>query len=154
THTTEIHVLNGATNFQTFLEHTGTGLHETGDEASLSLQDFNHDGKLDLVYIKKYSTGTGSTEIHVLDGASRYQNFIVHTGTVLPATGTDGEFQWGDYNRDGVLDLFYIKKSVTGSGHTEVHVLDGKSNFQRFSLQAASFLGEFGDDADFAIGDF
>ncbi|RWA02985.1 hypothetical protein EKO27_g12120, partial [Xylaria grammica] len=34
---------------------------------------------------------------------------------------------WGlaDYNRDGVLDLTYVKYQNTGTGTTEVHVAAG-----------------------------
>lgn len=154
TGSTEIHVLDGASNFQNFSEHTGTALGEVGPQAALSLQDLNRDGRLDLVCVLKYDTGTGTTEVHALDGASGYRNWILHTGTALGVTGEEAEFHWGDFNRDGVLDLCLVSKNNTGSGRVEVHVLDGASGFQGFSVHAATALGMVGSEAQFSVGDY
>ena len=53
-----------------FILQTGTALHETDATFEFALGDWNHDGTLDLVAIKKSKTGTNSTEVHVLSGAS------------------------------------------------------------------------------------
>ena len=83
------------------------------------------------------TTGTQTTEVHVLDGRTSFKTFLVHTGTALHLTGTDGawDFDLGDYNRDGMLDLFAIYKHNTGTRTTEVHVLNGADQFQTFLLQ-------------------
>jgi ATP phosphoribosyltransferase len=48
--------------------------------------DWNSDGRLDLVAIKKSNTSIGSTEVHILLGASNFYNFILQTGTTLYET--------------------------------------------------------------------
>ena len=58
--------LLGASNFQPFMLHTGTGLHETDETFDFAVTDWNGDGRPDLVAIKKRDTGTGRTEVHVL----------------------------------------------------------------------------------------
>ena len=72
----------------------------------------------DLMAIKKSSTGSGTTEVHLLSASSNYQQFRLQTGTTLHKTGNDFDL--------AVLpngDLMTIKKSSTGSGTTEVHLL-------------------------------
>ncbi|WP_043998044.1 Calx-beta domain-containing protein, partial [Microcystis aeruginosa] len=66
--------------------------------------DWNKDGFLDLIGIKKNTTGTSSTEIHILSGATHFQTFLVQTGTLLHETGDNFEFEVADWNRDGYQD--------------------------------------------------
>jgi hypothetical protein len=87
--------------------------------------DWDGDGTPDLVAIKKSNTGSGSTEVHVLSGASGFQQFILHTGTALHQTDDTFAFAVVDWDGDGTPDLVAIKKSNTGSGSTEVHMLRG-----------------------------
>ncbi len=151
---TELHVLDGKSNFQEFLLHAGTKLEEAGECFDFCLGDYNGDGTLDLYGIKKKSTGSNSTEVHVLDGKSNFQEFLLHAGTKLEEAGECFDFCLGDYNGDGTLDLYGIKKKSTGSNSTEVHVLDGKSNFQQFLLHTATELEEAGERFDFCLGDY
>jgi hypothetical protein len=67
--------------------------------------DWNKDGFLDLIGIKKNTTGTSSTEIHILSGATHFQTFLVQTGTLLHETGDNFEFKVADWNRDGYQDI-------------------------------------------------
>src|SRR5262249_37386945 len=55
--TTEVHILSGADNFQTWLLHAATALQETGDTFDFHLVDWNGDGRQDLVAISKSGTG-------------------------------------------------------------------------------------------------
>jgi len=66
THSTEIHVLSGASNFKNFILHTNTPLHETDDTFSFSIDDWNHDNRPDLIIFKKSNTDTNSTEVHII----------------------------------------------------------------------------------------
>lgn len=154
TGTTELHVLSGATNFQTFLLQTGTALHETGQEAAFAFADSNKDGLFDLWYIKKNNTASGKTEVHLVDGAAKYQSFSLHTTTALNQTGSEAAFAAVDFNKDGPVDLAYIAKFNTGSGKTELHVMNGAGNFQSFVFQGATALHETGNEAEFAVADF
>ncbi|KAJ5150900.1 uncharacterized protein N7482_010152 [Penicillium canariense] len=151
---TEVHILSGASNFKDFILHTGTPLPETDDTFDFAIGDWNKDGCLDLIAIKKSKTGSNSTEVHILSGASNFQSYILQTGTALPETDNTFDFAIGDWNKDGRPDLIAIKKSKTGSNSTEVHILSGASNFQSYILQTGTALPETDNTFDFAIGDW
>jgi subtilisin family serine protease len=107
-----------------FILQTGTALHETDQTFEFAVADWNGDGRPDLIAIKKSNTGTHSTEVHVLSGASNFQQFILQTGTALHETDQTFEFAVADWNGDGRPDLIAIKKSNTGTHSTEVHVIN------------------------------
>ena len=87
---TEVHILSGASNFQQFIGHFPTALHETGNTFDFAMTDWDSDGKSDLVAIKK--SGGGTTEVHILSGASNFQQFIGHSATALHETGNTFDF--------------------------------------------------------------
>ncbi|TXH75167.1 MAG: hypothetical protein E6Q88_03780 [Lysobacteraceae bacterium] len=155
---TEVHVLDGSKNYQSFKLHVATILGQTGGDASWSfdLGDYNRDGVLDLYAIKKQGAG-GKTEAHVLNGAGNFQSFLANIATAQPATGTDERwvFNVADYNRDGVLDLYAIDRQGA-SNYTEVHVLNGVGNFQSYLGHHVTALGNSGVDARWAfrLGDY
>jgi hypothetical protein len=159
---TEVHILNGADQFQSFLLNRETALINTGTDGQwlFSLGDFNADGVLDLYGINKVGTGAGNkTEVHILNGADQFQSFLLNRETALINTGTDGQwlFSLGDFNADGVLDLYGINKVGTGAGNkTEVHILNGADQFQSFLLHRETFLGSTGKDGQwiFSLGHF
>lgn len=156
--TTEVHVLNGADGFGTFLAHSTTALHQTGTDNVwvFKLGDMNRDGVLDLYAIGRRGS-SGKTEVHVLDGAAGYRSFLLHAATALHSTGSDGswDFALGDHDRDGSLDLYIFAKRG-GSSTTEVHILNGASGFQNFLLQTASALHTTGADKtwEFKVSDY
>ncbi len=147
---TEVHVLNGANNFQSFLLNKATILHLTGSDGSwtFSLGDFNGDSKPDLYAINKATGNSGTTEVHILNGANEFQSFLLNTATGLHPTGSDDswEFNIGNYNVDGKLDIYAINKAGSTSGKTEIHVLNGADNFQSFLAHEASALHVTGFD--------
>jgi len=141
----EVHVLNGATNWTTFLLQTGTplGLDDPHNWEFVS-GDVNRDGHLDLIgVVETGRTGTGRMEVHVLDGATNFTTFLLQTGTPLGlGDPMYWEFKSGDVNRDGYLDLIgVLEKGPTGTGRREVHVLNGATNFTTFLLQTGTALG-------------
>lgn len=154
TNRTEVHVLSGASNFQSWLLHTGTPLEMTWSNFDFAMGDYNRDGVPDLIIIKKSDTGTNSTEVHVLSGASKFQSWLLHTGTHLQRTGDTFDFTMGDYNRDGYPDLVVLSKMWTGTGRTEVHILNGANKFQSWLVQTGTPLHETGDNFDFTMGDY
>ena len=154
TNPTEVHILDGNNNYQSFLLQTGTCLHETGNNCSFLLGDYNKNGILDLYCIKKNKTGTNSTEVHILDGSNNYQSFLLQTGTCLHETGNNFEFGLGDFNNNGILDLYCIKKYDTGNNNTEIHILNGSDNFQSFLYQNKTELFATDDNYSFGISDY
>jgi len=113
TGSTEVCILSADSGYQEFTLQTGTALHETGDN-----YEFSFAPNRDLFAIKKNATGTGSTEVAILSAESNYQKFTLQTGTALHET--DHTFTFGitaDRN------LFAVKKSDTGTGSTEVHII-------------------------------
>ena len=119
---------------------TATALFETGAEGTLRLANWNRDGALDLVYVMKSGTASGRTEVHVLSGAGGFRNWILNVATPLPPSAAFDEFRFADFNGDGVLDLFVVKKQNTSSGRTELHVVNGANNLGSFLLQVATPL--------------
>ncbi|HEV7731347.1 MAG TPA: hypothetical protein VGR62_04255 [Candidatus Binatia bacterium] len=140
--------------FGTFLEHATTPLGAIDHEAQFLVRDWDRDGIADVVYISKQGTGSGTTEVHVLSGASRWRQFVLHSTTYFGET--DGRVQWDmlDWNRDGVLDLIAVVRTQTGSGRTEVHVLDGAGGFQTFLLHAVTAYGPTDDRWDWEFTDW
>jgi len=61
-----------------------------------------------------------------------FGNFVLQTRTALHQTGDNFEFLVGDYNNNGRLDVYCIKKNGAGNGKTEVHILNGENNFQNY----------------------
>lgn len=156
---TEVHIMNGQGNFTTYLLHKATLLGRTGtdDMWMFDLGDFNGDGKLDLYGFKRQGSN-GKTEVHILNGANQFQSFLLQVATVLPSTGTNNawRFELGDYNGDGKLDIYAIKKSGTASGKTEVNILNGAGNFQSYLLNTQTLMAQTGSDYvwDFKLGDY
>ena len=62
----------------------------------------------------------------------QFGNFVLQTTTALHQTGDNFEFLVGDYNNNGRLDVYCIKKN--GAGKTEVHILNGENNYKNFLL--------------------
>jgi hypothetical protein len=139
---TELHILSGGNNFQApFLNQFVTGLHTTDPtQFAFALTDWNRAGKPDLIAIKKLGTSSNTTEVHIWSGESNYQTDILHQATQLEQTTTNFEFAAGDYNLDGVVDLYAIKKWET-AGTTEIHPLSGAANFATFLDHRATAMG-------------
>jgi hypothetical protein len=148
---TEVHILSGSSGFKSFLLQTGTGLHQTDQTFDFQMSDWDRDGKLDLFAIKKSGTGSRKTEIHILSGASNFQNFIFQSGTALQETDQRFDFQVADWNQDNKPDLIAIQKSGTGTNSTELHVLSGASNFGTFLLQTGTALHETPANFEFFV---
>ncbi len=151
---TEIHILDGANAYQRFLLHTSTGLHETGSRFTFCVGDYNGDGTPDLYAIKKSGTSSKKTEVHILDGAGRYQEFALQTATCLGETGSNFEFCTGDYNQDGKPDLYAVKKKDTETKKTEVHILNGADKYKKFALQTGTCLETVGKNFTFCVADY
>lgn len=157
TGTIEVHILSGLSNFQTFIQHSSSALAQAEDgNGDFLIGDFDRDGTPDLFFIKRRNTGTNSIEVHILSGASGYQQFLLQTGTPLTqGEDSNGDFLLGDFDRDGIPDLYFIKRRNTGTNSIEVHVLTGASNYQQFACHTGTPLAQAEDaNGDYAVADY
>jgi hypothetical protein len=115
---TEVHVLSGASNFQTYLLHVDTGLRETDALFAFALTDWNGD----LVVIKKSDTSSVRTEKYVLSGASLFKKLILRAETLLYKTMGMFQFALVDWRHNRTPDLVAIQQEDTRSDTAEVFV--------------------------------
>ena len=133
-----------------------TALHPTGgdDTWDFVLADHNRDGVPDLYAIAK-SGYSGTTEVHILDGAAGFTRFLLNVGSALHPTDVAGAWDYtaGDVNRDGYPDLIAINK--TGPNATELHALSGAANYRAFVRNVGTALFPVGTSNawDFKAGD-
>lgn len=155
--TTEVHVLDGKTNYQTYLFNSATALGYINLNDHLAVGDYNGDGKADIWFIPHNATGSNMTEVHILDG-NNPQVFLLHDATgqgLVPNTGDD--FRVHDYDGDGRADLWYIKKTATGTGKTEIHILKNTADattFNNYSLHVGTVLGTTDANWSFDLADY
>jgi hypothetical protein len=135
-----------------FQEYTALGT--TDQTFDFAMTDWDGDGRPDLVAIQKSNTGTNSTEVHIMSGASRFKQFIFQEGTALGTTDQTFDFAMTDWDGDGRPDLVAIQKSNTGTNSTEVHIMSGSSNFKQFVVQNGTALGTTDQTFDFAMTDW
>jgi hypothetical protein len=115
---TEVHVLAADTNYQRFSLQTGTALHPTDEH-----WDFGLASNRDLYAVRRWNTGTGTTEVHILTSSSNYANFALQTGTALEESNSHWAFAVGPTNRD----LYCVKRKHTESETTELLVLSSST---------------------------
>ncbi|WP_233624648.1 VCBS repeat-containing protein [Actinoplanes sp. ATCC 53533] len=151
---TEVRVMSGANNFQNLLLHTAIPMGPTDARYVFSMADWNFDGRFDLVVTQKSGTASGHTEVRVLDGASYLRRYLQETITPLGPTGDCHAFTAADWNADGRPDMAVVQKCGTASGHTEVRVLDGASNLQRYLQESATPLGKTDARHTFSVADW
>jgi hypothetical protein len=138
TNKVEVHVSSGVSRYQTRIYDSGTvfGL-EPVSNGVWRMVDQDIDGSPDLAFIKTANTGTGKIEVHIASGASKYQTFLVQTGTRY-SLETDGTWLFADYDRDLMPDLVFIKTANTGTGKVEVHIASGSSKYQTILLETGT----------------
>ena len=95
---------------------------------------------------------SGTTEMHIIDGTN-VKRFVAQVPTALHRTTDDNwDFDVADYNRDGVLDLYAIKRNGSNN-RTEIHIVDG-ANPGRFLAQFSTALHTTDANWDFAVADY
>lgn len=154
----EINVLYGDSRYQNRLLRIATPkfttLRDWTEYLDFTLTDWNGDGTLDLVVIKKSDTGTSCTEIHILSGASNFQDVLLQVPTILEETDDTWSFDMGRWGSGKKPDLFAINKSNTKTRSTEVHVLSGDHNFQKLLLRTDTGLHETDSQFAFVVADW
>jgi hypothetical protein len=151
----EVNALTGASGFRQWLIRFRTALPARPSSAGwFSVADVDGDGHPDLVAVDRQPAGNRTT-VDVLSGATRFTTYLVR-GAVTPMRPFSADlvdFDLGDHDRDGVPDLYVVNRRGR-SGGTEVHVLDGKSRFTRWSAHANTPLGATDTAWDFAVDDW
>ena len=121
---TELHVLSASSGYKGFSKNVATILGETNSRYSFLLAP-----NKDLFAIKRSSTGTNSTEVHVMSASSNYSQFSLQIGTALPETNHEFEFLMAP-NRDIVA----IERQHSGGTELrKIYVLSAKHNYKQFS---------------------
>jgi cell wall-associated NlpC family hydrolase len=133
-----------------FLLQTYTSLPLTDENWSFAIADYNRDGIPDL-YAVKHKGSSGTTEIHIIDGANPTR-FLLQTTTGLHQTDGNWSFTAGDHNRDGIPDVYAIQRRGS-SNSTEIHVING-ANPKQFLVQTATGLHRTDTNWDFAAADY
>lgn len=130
---TEVHIFSGASNFSEPIFHGATAQGETGSAVAFDILPRGSNQPPDLVLIQRAGTGSSTTELHIMSGASDFKEYVLHTKTGLHETGTgkDWSFTMTDWNGNGQLDLVAISAANGG----ELHALKGP-DFQDFNLHA------------------
>jgi hypothetical protein len=154
----EIHILDGASRYHTFLMQTSTPLEVNEEDFiyTVGTYDPNRTDRIPDVYaIKKSHTGSLQTEVHVLNGATRYSAFNLQTPTTLSLkTNKDNDFIVADYDWDAISEVYVVQKDNTGSGFLELHLMNGYFAYQRFKLQTATPLPVKAENTLYLAGDY
>ncbi len=144
---TNLHILNGADNYKSFLKQIILPIENTDSNWDFKVADCDGDGISDLYCLKK--NAQDHTNLHILSGASAFQNFSLQVALPIENTDENWEFGLGDYNGDKKPDLYCIKKNCGTS--TNIHIL-GDYKYQSFLLQIPTILHATGENTEFAVG--
>jgi hypothetical protein len=148
---TEVHILSGKAQYKAFLLQTRTALPPTDSTFKFLMGDWNNDGRDDLIAVRKSNTGSHSVEVHILSAATKFQTYILQTGTALHEVDDSFDFILTDWNGDRCLDLVAIKKRGGETSSTEVHILSGALNFRNYMLQTGTTLHPTDDRFAFQV---
>ncbi|MBD7910261.1 NlpC/P60 family protein [Clostridium cibarium] len=145
---TNVHILDGSTNFQTYIVSNILPIENTDENWDFKAGDYDGDGKDDLYCIKK--NGGEHTTLHILSAKSDFHEFLCRVPLPIENTGKNWEFGVSDYNGDKKPDFYGIRKD--GGATTNVHVMNGSDNYQSFLLQTTTIAGATDDKTDFMVG--
>jgi uncharacterized protein with LGFP repeats len=120
----ELHVLSAASSYHAFVDQRLTPLLATAPGAWQYLAG-DAAGHGDLVAISLAGTGSGHAEAHIVSEASSYHDFTLHRALPISSGLLDAQYSLRDMNGDGIPDLVYALLDNTGSGGTEIHIVNG-----------------------------
>jgi hypothetical protein len=121
-------VLDSASGYQTFLLHTGTKVTQANAaNFRLLVASLNQGGIADVFALQVQDVPSGKLRVQVLDDLDDFQSSGLQADTPIDMADAAANFSWavGDFDGDGVGDLYAIKTRSTGTGLVEVHVLGG-----------------------------
>lgn len=123
---TEIHILGGTRRYFDLIVQKSTAIPVKPEDYSFIVADYDWDAMTDVIAVQKANTASGSTELHILNGAYYYQRFKLQTATPLPVDDGNSIYLAGDFDGDDASDFFAVKYKNTASGKIEVKVLCGR----------------------------
>ncbi|MBI3137371.1 MAG: hypothetical protein HYZ15_02165 [Sphingobacteriales bacterium] len=153
----EVHILDGANRYRSFLLQTSTPLdvNEADYIYSVGTYDPNRTDRVPDVYaVMKSHSASLQTEVHVLNGAVRYSAFNLQTPTLLSLKNKDNDFIVADYDWDAISDVYVVQKDNTASGFLELHLMNGSYAYQRYKLETATPLPVKAENTLYLAGDY
>ena len=126
----EVHILAGPSYTQPLADYTTPLTASSLGQIEVALGGYNQDNYPDLYVAYFTGTGSGKIELHVLNGTN-FQNELGAWVTPMGAASTnDQQFVIGDYNHDGVPDIYLVVLGGVGQHEVDVHVLLGPNYAQ------------------------
>jgi hypothetical protein len=129
----EVHVLTAASGYQTYVIHAASGLNAVVSPANWCVfaDDWDGDGRGDLVSVQSVGTATGKIEAYIYGGTSNYVTPLLNAATSLACVTDPANwvFRLADWNHDSIPDLFCIHRTNTASAKVEIVVLSGADRF-------------------------
>lgn len=149
----DLSILSGASNYATVIQQATITLDGALVDGGydVALGDYDQDSRADLYVVSNKSSETNLT---IYSAASKFGTDIFKTTLKLGAIDSAYCFAIGDDDRDGIPDLFAIKKNHTGTHKTEVHILSGASSYAEFILHNGTALEQTDKSTEFAVGDY
>jgi hypothetical protein len=153
----EVHVLDRASSYQTFVVQKVTDLKGSVnfDEFEFFFGAYQPGGRPDLFCVKRRNTDSKMLEVHILAGHYEYQRFTLHTKTDIRIEDVDKKkmrFGVARFNRTaGNSDVYCLE---AGEKQMRVRILDGTRNFKSMPQTYPTAL-ESADmpNFDFLFGD-
>lgn len=111
--------------------------------ASVTWADYNNDGSLDLLVMGQDATGNSHTNLYENNGSGQFALDNTASNVFVDALG--GSVVWGDYNRDGFIDLIAIGEEE-GAPKTRVYRNLGSGQFEEDIIAGVNLPDvDFGD---------
>ncbi len=139
------------------LEWVGNASVSDGLPASLTLGDFNHDGKIDVAAVGCDSPNAGfpfgfatcSLDVSLGDGTGSFAR-----AQTIPLNGPSFDLQSADINGDGNLDLVYVRNTFDGSQYSVVGIVRWGTGNGMFPTATYLYPATTDSLDAVAIGDF
>ena len=83
---------------------------------------------------RSHATCTEQLEVRTLLTAEPFQSYLLYATTRMPESQPYIDYQVGDWDDDGVLDIFNIHSANTASGNVEVFVYSTKYGYFDYTV--------------------
>ena len=108
------------------------GITATHEHKTAQWVDFDNDGDYDLFTTSNHN----DNRLYENNGQMQFTNITVQAGIQIVNNWSFGS-SWGDYNNDGLLDLFLTSRRIPGSGYSnKLFKNNGNGTFSDVSVEA------------------